>query len=99
VREFVAQAARWIRVDPVAAPTAAQLKALQVFYPQHNLLGIRRLLTAGRARIGPVVLEDVDNFAALALRGTDLTWRADVADENDLDGMGLAPLCLPSARP
>ena len=65
----------WICLDPVPSPTAAQLKAVQTFYPTENLVSVRRLLIAGDARIGPFDPEMIDDFAAAALRGTGLTWQ------------------------
>jgi hypothetical protein len=73
----------WICIDAVASPTADQIKALQTFYPKENLLEIRRRLANGEARIGPIPPDAVDDFAAVALRGTNLSWHAKSGAEID----------------
>jgi hypothetical protein len=71
----------WICVDAIPAPTPDQIRAVQTFYPHENLLTVRRRLTEGTAMIGPLDPDAVDDFAAVALLGTGLTWRAKTGAE------------------
>jgi hypothetical protein len=71
----------WICIDAVASPSPQQIKAVQTFYPTENLLAVRRMLSDGSAKIGPLDPEMVDDFASAALAETGLTWRARTSAE------------------
>jgi hypothetical protein len=86
---------KWLCVQADAPLTADQISAVRVFFPQENLLSVRRRIMEGNARVGPLLPETAEEFARSALAGTGLKWDFDAPTEAELDAMGLTPLSGP----
>jgi hypothetical protein len=90
--EALFRSALFICLEPVEAPTPAQLRAIQSFFPDQNFLALRRAAVAGTLRIGPVPPDALQEFAHLALAGSNLAWHAEPPNAGDLSRVGLGAI-------
>ena len=90
--EGLLRSALFICVEAVESPSAAQLRALQPFFPERNLLALRSAAIAGTLRLGPVLPDAIEEYAQLALAGTGLAWHAELPNADDLSRAGLGAI-------
>ena len=81
----------WICLEPVPAPTETQLRSVQTFYPSENLLSVRRMLTEGRARVGPFLPGDVEAFGQVTFAPHGLLWHTESPNDAELIALGVEP--------
>ena len=82
---------QWVCLDAVASPTPEQLQALQTFFPEENLLGVRRRLIEGKARVGPFIPDTIDAFCQAAFAPHGLLWHTESPSPADLVALGVEP--------
>ena len=94
--EALAMAAQLVRsasylcIEPVASPTAAQLMAVQAFFPEDPASELRRAIMEGRLRMGPFLPGGVLDYAMAQLRSVALNWRTETPNAQDLAKLGFA---------
>ena len=88
--EQLVRSATYLCIEPVASPTAAQLLAVQAFFPEDPASDLRRAIIEGRLRMGPFLPGGVLDYALAQLRSVALNWRAETPNAQDLAKLGFA---------
>jgi hypothetical protein len=88
--EQLVRSASYLCIEPVGSPTAAQLMAVQAFFPEDAALDLRRAIIEGRLRMGPFLPGGVLDYALAQLRSVGLNWRAETPNSQDLAKLGFA---------
>ena len=90
VAEQLVRSASYLCIEPVASPTAAQLMAVQAFFPEDAASDLRRAIIEGRLRMGPFLPGGVLDYALAQLRSVALNWRTETPNAQDLAKLGFA---------
>jgi hypothetical protein len=88
--EQLVRSASYLCIEPVASPTAAQLMAVQAFFPEDPASELRRAIMEGRLRMGPFLPGGVLDYAMAQLRSVALNWRTETPNAQDLAKLGFA---------
>jgi hypothetical protein len=88
--EQLVRSASYLCIEPVGSPTAAQLMAVQAFFPEDAALDLRRAIIEGRLRMGPFLPGGVLDYALAQLRSVGLNWRTETPNAQDLAKLGFA---------
>ena len=88
--EQLVRSATYLCIEPLGSPTAAQLMAVQAFFPNDPATELRRAIIEGRLRLGPFLPGGVLDFAITSLRSVALDWRNEPPNAQDLAKLGFA---------